>query len=88
MLRAYRIATVPLVIYGVAIWVVGLGGGYLVAFDIGGLAPRSLLGAQGFWAMATFGVALAGLGMSGFLAWMLRRERRAAPALNRPATRS
>ncbi len=88
VLRAYRIATVPLVIYGVAIWVVGLGGGYLVAFDIGGLAPRSLLGAQGFWAMATLGVALAGLGMSGFLAWMLRRERRAAPALSRPATRS
>ena len=33
VLRAHRIATVPLVIYVVAIWVIGLGGGYVAVFD-------------------------------------------------------
>ena len=88
VLRAYRIATVPLVIYGLSIWIVGLGGGYVVAFDLAGLGPAPLRGAQGFWSMATLGVGLAALGMSGYLAWMLRRERRAAHAFNPPAIRS
>ena len=35
VLRAHRIATVPLVVYVVAIWVIGLGGGYVV-----GVRPR------------------------------------------------
>ena len=34
VLRAHRIATVPLVVYVVAIWVIGLGGGYVAAFDL------------------------------------------------------
>ena len=88
VLRAYRIATVPLVIYGLAIWVVGLGGGYAVAFDLFGISPSALLGAQGFWSMATLGVALAAVGMTSFLAWVLRRERRASPAFSEAATRS
>ena len=88
VLRAHRIATVPLVIYGVAIWVVGLGGGYVVAFDIGGIAPRALQGAQGFWSMATLGVRLAALGMSGYLTWMWRRERRVAVRVSPAAARS
>jgi MATE family multidrug resistance protein len=88
VLRAYRIATVPLVIYALAIWIVGLGGGYVVAFDLAGITPASLRGAQGFWSMATLGVALAAVGMSGFLAWMLRRERRASAAFSPPAARS
>jgi MATE family multidrug resistance protein len=75
VLRAYRIATVPLVIYAVAIWGVGLGGGYALAFDASGVVPDALHGAPGFWAAATVGLMLAGAGMSAFLAWMLRRQR-------------
>jgi MATE family multidrug resistance protein len=75
VLRAYRIATVPLVIYAVAIWGVGLGGGYALAFDASGAVPEALRGARGFWAAATLGLVLAGAGMSVFLGWMLRRER-------------
>ena len=47
VLRAYRIAVVPLVIYALAIWGVGLAGGYTVAFDLTGLTPAALKGAVG-----------------------------------------
>jgi multidrug resistance protein, MATE family len=76
VLRAYRIATVPLVIYAVAIWGVGLGGGYAIAFDASGTVPEALLGARGFWAAATAGLVLAGGGMAVFLGWMLRQQRK------------
>lgn len=77
VLRAWRIATVPLVIYVLAIWGVGLGGGYTVAFDTFGQAPPALRGAQGFWSAATAGLVIASAGMSLFLLWMLRQHRRA-----------
>jgi MATE family multidrug resistance protein len=73
-LRAYRIATVPLIIYVAAIWGVGLGGGYAVAFNTTGLSPAGLQGAQGFWSACTAGLTLAGLGLSGFLLWVLRQQ--------------
>ena len=75
VLRAYRIATVPLLIYAVAIWGVGLGGGYALAFDTRGRVPEGLRGAPGFWAAATLGLVLAGGGMAVFLGWMLARQR-------------
>jgi multidrug resistance protein, MATE family len=78
VLRAWRIAVVPLVIYAVAIWGVGLGGGYLVAFNTTGLTPAALQGAPGLWAAATAGLTLAGVGMCTFLSAMLKRQRRLA----------
>ena len=86
VLRAYRIATVPVIVYVLAVWGIGLGGGYVVAFDLLGTTPPWMLGARGFWSMSTLGLATAALGMSGFLAAKLRRDRRrdtggAAPAL-------
>ena len=81
VLRAWRIAVVPLVIYVLAIWGVGLAGGYVVAFDIWGWSPAALRGAQGFWSAATAGLVVAGSGMCLFLGRMLRRQRAtAAPA--------
>ena len=77
VLRAWRIATVPLLIYVLAIWGVGLGGGYLLAFDTLGWSPANLRGAQGFWSAATAGLVVAGSGMSAFLLWMLRAQGRA-----------
>jgi multidrug resistance protein, MATE family len=76
VLRAYRIAVVPVIVYVVAVWGIGLGGGYVAAFDLTGRSPLWMRGAQGFWSMATLGLAIAALGMSGFLAWKLRRDRR------------
>lgn len=74
-LRAYRIATLPLVIYVSSMWGVGLAGGYLLAFDVGGVAPRSLVGAAGFWSAATAGLAIAATGLTGLLAYVQRPQR-------------
>jgi multidrug resistance protein, MATE family len=83
VLRAWHIATVPLVIYAVAIWGVGLAGGYVLAFDLGGFTPAALRGAPGFWSAATLGLLVAGSGMALFLAWMLRQQRGAEAAAMR-----
>ena len=84
VLRAYRIATAPLLIYAVAIWGVGLGGGYVLAFDTLGISPTSLRGAPGYWAAATAGLVLAATGLCAFMAWMQRhaplRPESSAPA--------
>ncbi len=87
VLRAYRITTVPMIVYVFAVWGLGLGGGYVMAFDLLGLTPSWMLGARGFWSMATLGLAAAALGMAGFLAFKLHRDRRrealgALPALS------
>lgn len=74
VLRAYKVAVVPTVIYAVALWGVGLGGGYVLGFDIGGIAPAWLTGARGFWFANTISLMLAGAG----LALYLRRVSRAA----------
>ena len=39
VLRAYRIATLPMLIFAVSLWGVGLGGGYVLAFDLSGHTP-------------------------------------------------
>jgi len=75
VLRAYHVATVPLVIYASAIWGVGLAGGYVMAFDSFGLTPPALLGARGFWFAATVGLVVAALGLGAVLLWVLRRQR-------------
>lgn len=86
VLRAYRIATVPMIVYVVALWGIGLGGGYVAAFGIGDLSPPWMRGAQGFWSMATLGLIAAAIGLTGFLAWKLRRDSRAAMPTRRLAT--
>jgi MATE family multidrug resistance protein len=88
VLRAYRIATVPLVVYVVAVWGIGLGGGYVAAFDLAGVSPPWMHGVRGFWSMATLGLTTAALGMAGFLACKLHRERRESRRFSLPAIRS
>jgi MATE family multidrug resistance protein len=77
VLRAHKIATVPMVIYVGALWGVGLGGGYVLAFDVPGGVPPALQGAPGFWFAATAGLVLAGAALSLFMVWVFRQERRA-----------
>jgi multidrug resistance protein, MATE family len=81
VLRAYRIAAVPLVIYVVMLWGVGLAGGYVLAFDIFGGTPAAMQGAPGFWIAATAGLLLAALALIAFLGWIFRRQNRAGPAV-------
>lgn len=87
VLRAWRIATVPTLIYVLALWGVGLGGGWLLAFDRSGLVPAAWHGAPGFWIAATVGLVLSALGLVGLLAWVLRHKSRhgGAAAVTPPA---
>ena len=73
VLRAYRITTLPLVIYVLALWGVGLLGGWVLAFNMTGLTPLGLQGAQGFWAASTLGLILAAVGLCGVMARALKR---------------
>lgn len=82
VLRAWRIATVPLLIYAFSLWGLGLGGGYVLANNTPGFIPLALQGAQGFWVAGTLGMAVAGIALSLFLIWVLRQRqhRNAVPA--------
>ena len=75
VLRAYRFVTVPLVVNVFAIWGVGLGGGYVLAFNLTGWSPASVQGAPGFWSAATLGLTFAALSFAAFLAWMFKQQR-------------
>jgi MATE family multidrug resistance protein len=70
VLRGYKRATAPMVIYAVALWGVGLGGGYLMALT-DGLGPAR--GAAGFWMAAVVSLTLAGAGVTGYFLWISRQ---------------
>jgi MATE family multidrug resistance protein len=67
ILRAYKVTLVPTVIYAIALWGIGLGGGYLLGFDVGGAVPVPLQGARGFWIANSLSLGVAGVGL--FLYW-------------------
>lgn len=77
-LRGYRIAFIPMLIYTVALWGIGLGGGYLLgltrlaAADALGLATP--MGAGGFWLAGVAGLVVAG---GALFAYFLRVSRAA-----------
>ena len=86
VLRAYKITTISVVVYVAALWGVGLGGGYVLAFNVGGSVPAALQGAPGYWFASTAGLVLAGVALSLILAWVLRQQRGGAAAALRPPT--
>ncbi len=62
VLRGYRRAVVPMLIYAVALWGVGLGGGYLIGLtrvDLAWLGLSTPMGAPGFWLAAIASLVLA-----------------------------
>lgn len=79
VLRAYKVAVVPTVIYAIALWGVGLGGGYLLGFDVGGFAPAWLTGARGFWFANAVSLMLAGTGLVLYLRAVGRAHLRGDP---------
>jgi multidrug resistance protein, MATE family len=80
VLRAWRVATWPMVVYAVCLWGVGLAGGYVLAFNLLGNTPAALQGARGFWVASTAGLLLAALTLSAMLLGLLRRQRHQAGA--------
>lgn len=49
ILRAYKIAVVPTILYAFALWGCGLGGGFILGLDPYHISPAFLHGAAGFW---------------------------------------
>ncbi|WP_374563050.1 MATE family efflux transporter [Ideonella sp.] len=72
VLRAWRIATLPMFIYAGTLWGMGLAGGYTLAFNLLGNTPPALQGAPGFWAAATSGLVVAGVALAALMQLKLR----------------
>jgi len=72
VLRAWHVATLPLVIYALAIWGVGLAGGYVLAFDLPGGVPAAMQGARGFWLASTAALCVVAVALMALLAWVVR----------------
>lgn len=50
ILRAYKVVLAPTMLYFMTLWCTGLGGGYLLAFNVPGLdLPSRITNAGGFW---------------------------------------
>src|SRR4029453_11749827 len=73
VLRAPKRAVPPTVVYALALWGVGLFGGYQVAFRSVWGAPR---GVSGMWLMQSIGLGLASVLLLAFYSWLLRWEAR------------
>jgi len=73
-LRAYKVAVIPMVIYAVALWGVGLGGGFALGFDVTGTIPAWATGARGFWLANTASLAIAGIGLVIYLVRVSQRH--------------
>ena len=69
VLRAYKIAVIPTLIYAFSLWGVGLGGGYLLGLDPFDWRLRLPHGTSGFWLANSVSLALVACG----LLWYLRR---------------
>lgn len=59
ILRGYKRTTIPMLVYALALWGIGLGGGYLLGITWD-------MGANGFWLAAIAGIAVAGGVVAGY----------------------
>lgn len=82
ILRAYKVVLTPTILYVLAFWCVGLGGGYILGLDPFDLHPPAFIsGASGFWFSNSIGLACSACGML----WLLRHtQKKFALSENRP----
>jgi len=85
ILRAYKIATAPMVVYVLAMWGVGLGAGYWLTFVPAPGSPAGALngsnaGALGFWVAGAASLVVASAGLGALLVRTWRREAALSPA--------
>lgn len=85
VLRAYKIAVVPTLIYAFALWGVGLGGGYLIGLDPYGVMPPAMRGATGFWIGNSTSLAIVAAGLFRYLRVVQRSVMRHEPETHQAA---
>ncbi|MDL2284982.1 MATE family efflux transporter [Oxalobacter sp. OttesenSCG-928-P03] len=79
ILRAYKVVLAPTILYFLTFWCVGLGGGYVLAFDVLSLSPpANTTGAGGFWFAYTISVVLQSMSLMILLKYIQRRTERKA----------
>ena len=78
LLRCYRIALAPLILYGVLLWGLGLYGGYQLAY-VGIAGHAASQAASSFWVASTVAIGLVAVCLLGLLLHAVRRSR-AQPA--------
>ncbi len=84
VLRAYRITTLPMLVFVFALWGVGLGGGWWLAFVVGASShpwADAVAGARGFWIATGFGVAAAAAALATILARVWRAQAATQPGV-------
>jgi MATE family multidrug resistance protein len=77
VLRAYKVAVIPTVIYAFGLWGAGLGGGYVLGLDPFGWAPDAVQGATGFWLGNSASLGLVAVALLWYLSVV---QQRAEPA--------
>ncbi len=78
VLRAYKVAVVPTIMYALALWGIGLGGGYVLGLDPFQISMmQSFRGPAGFWMANSVSLALIGLGLVFYLRKVQREADRA-----------
>ncbi|WKB53740.1 MATE family efflux transporter [Eleftheria terrae] len=78
-LRSFRVAALPAVVYVVALWGFGLGGGYALGFNLGGQVPAALHAASGFWCANAGALAVVAAVLVLLFGAVARREAQRAP---------
>ncbi|MBN9430142.1 MAG: MATE family efflux transporter [Burkholderiales bacterium] len=77
ILRAHKITTLPMIVYLVSLWGVGLAGGWWLSFVVGrsgsAWAPY-VAAAKGFWIAATLSLGLASVWLAAILVRVWRRQ--------------
>jgi MATE family multidrug resistance protein len=81
ILRAYKMATLPMVVYVASMWGIGLGGGYwlTVAGGAAGVLDGRATGATGFWVAGVASLVVASAGLAALLARTWRQVARSVP---------
>ena len=74
-LRGYHVTLLPLGIHVTAFWLIGLWGGYQLAFYGLPLFGIGAMGAAGFWCAVLVATVMAALGLVGLLIWVQKLRR-------------
>jgi MATE family multidrug resistance protein len=78
ILRAYKVVLGPTLMFALALWCIGLGGGITIGLNPFGLdIPHALTGVAGFWFSNSISLVVLACGML----WYLRKVQRQAQQL-------